>query len=220
MPYRGQKSISLARFSNQRLVAALAVSFLLLLAIANFPTSLLLGLLESRFPEWRQTPSEQVAGIVLLGGFHLDAHSAAISERVAETVHLSKLYPEAQVLYSGGGIEAQRGKEILMRLGVAPERILIEDRSRSTAENAIFSKIAVAPGRSEKWLLVTSAVHMPRAMGAFRAVGFPVEAVPVDFRSSRPEVREHGYALVTLREYVALFVYWLAGQSDELFPSP
>jgi uncharacterized SAM-binding protein YcdF (DUF218 family) len=143
-----------------------------------------------------------------------------MSERVMETVRLSKLYPKARILYSGGGKEARLGKKILMRLGIERERIIIEDRSRTTAENARFSKIIATPKRSEKWALVTSAFHMPRAVGAFRAVGFPVEADPVDFRHSEANGRAREQTLLALREYIALFIYWLSGQSHELFPSP
>jgi uncharacterized SAM-binding protein YcdF (DUF218 family) len=144
-----------------------------------------------------------------------------MAERIMETVRLSKLYPEAKILYSGGGAEAQLGKKVLMRLGIERERIIIEDRSRNTAENARLSKIVAAPKQSEKWLLVTSAYHMPRAMGAFRAVGFPVQADPVGLPRSKPD-DEGGreQAVLALKEYIALFAYWLSGQSNELFPSP
>jgi uncharacterized SAM-binding protein YcdF (DUF218 family) len=209
---------------------------LLLIASVNVPGSLLLRPLETRFPVWRQTPTGQVVGIVMLGGFHVDSHvtsaldshvagawsdiRSGMTERVMETVRLSKLYPEAKILYSGGGAEAQLGKKVLMRLGIEGERIIIEDRSRNTAENARLSKIVAAPKQSEKWLLVTSAFHTPRAMGAFRAVGFPVEADPVDFRSSKADVARHKKVMLALREYIALFAYWLSGRSNELFPSP
>jgi uncharacterized SAM-binding protein YcdF (DUF218 family) len=200
---------------------------LLLIASLDVSGSLLLRPLETRFPVWRQPPTDHVVGIILLGGFHLDIRVATkgfdirsgMSERVMETVRLSKLYPEARILYSGGGTEAQLGKEILIRLGVERERIVIEDRSRNTAENARLSKIIAAPKQSEEWLLVTSALHMPRAMGAFRAVGFPVEADPVDFRSSKMGLGEGKKAALALREYIALFVYWISGRSPELFPS-
>jgi uncharacterized SAM-binding protein YcdF (DUF218 family) len=143
-----------------------------------------------------------------------------LAKRVTETLRLSKLYPDARILYSGGGIEAQLGKKLLTRLGIEPERIIIEDRSKNTAENAKLSKIIAAPKPSEKWLLVTTAFHMPRAIGAFRAVGFPVRADPVDFLGSPPNAGDRRQAVLALREYVALLAYWLSGRSDELFPSP
>ena len=227
------------RFASRRSISFFILGlFLILLLIVsvNVPGSLLLRPLETRFPVWRQTPTGQVVGIVIIGGFHLDSHVASaldshvasewsdirsgMAERIMETVRLSKLYPEAKILYSGGGAEAQLGRKVLMRLGIERERIIIEDRSRNTAENARLSTIVAAPKQSEKWLLVTSAYHMPRAMGAFRAFGFPVEADPVDFQSSKADVAGHEQARLALREYIALFAYWLSGRSNELFPSP
>jgi uncharacterized SAM-binding protein YcdF (DUF218 family) len=204
--------------------------FLILLLIASLkvPGSVLLRPLETRFPVRLRAASDQIKGIILLGGFHLDSRvtserfdiRSGLSERVKETVRLSKLYPGAKILYSGGGTEAQLGKEILTRLGVERERIIIEDRSRNTAENARLSKISVAPKRSDKWLLVTSAFHMPRAIGAFRAAGFSVEAEPVHFRSSWADVGDREQAMLALREYIALLKYWLCGETSGLFPSP
>jgi uncharacterized SAM-binding protein YcdF (DUF218 family) len=203
------------------------VMVLVLMALFNV-RGLLLRPLETRFPELRSAPTDRVDGIILLGGFHIISPVAAeldsdlpservdirsdLSERVTETVRLSKLYPNARILYSGGGTEAQLGKKLLMRLGVEPERIIIENRSQNTAENAKLSKIIAAPKPSEKWLLVTSGFHMPRAIGAF-TVGFRVQADPVDFRGPRR-------ARLALREYIALLTYWLSGRSNELFPSP
>jgi uncharacterized SAM-binding protein YcdF (DUF218 family) len=200
---------------------------ILLIGLHKLPASLLLGPLETRFPMWRQEAARRVDGIIFLGGFHLEYNAgewsgipSVAAERVVTAVRLSKLYPEARVLYSGGGNEARLGKEILVGLGIPPEKISIEDRSRSTSENAKFSKIIAAPNRSETWLLVTSAYHMPRAVGAFRAAGFPVEACPVEFLGPKADKPGDDYVAKALREYIALIVYWLSGQSAELFPSP
>src|SRR6266480_1643798 len=76
---------------------------------------------------------------------------------------------------------------LLAILGLSPVGnaliILLEDRSRNTVENAIFSKALVQPKPGERWLLVTSGHHMPRAIGVFRKMGFPVEPYPVDWRT-------------------------------------
>ena len=71
-------------------------------------------------------------------------------------------------------------------LGIAHERITAEEQSRNTVENAVFSQLLAHPQPGERWLLVTSAYHMPRAMAAFRAAGFAVEAYPVDWRTRGP----------------------------------
>src|SRR5262249_32359138 len=143
-----------------------------LLIIVYIPGSLLLRPLETRFPLWRPVTTDQVVGVVLLGGFHLDSYvrqrleiHPGLSERVMETARLSKFYPEARILYSGGGMEAPLVKKVLIRLGVDEQKVIIEDQSQSTVENARFSKMVAAPKQSGKWLLVTSAFHMPRAIG-------------------------------------------------------
>ena len=73
-----------------------------------------------------------------------------------------------------------------MALGVAHDRITAEEQSRNTIENAVFSRLLADPKPGERWLLVTSAFHMPRAIAAFRAAGFPIEAYPVDWRTRGP----------------------------------
>jgi uncharacterized SAM-binding protein YcdF (DUF218 family) len=66
--------------------------------------------------------------------------------------------------------------------GIPPARILLEERSRSTHENAVYTKELFRPAPGEVWVLVTSAYHMPRSMGAFAAAGWHVIPYPVDFR--------------------------------------
>src|SRR6516162_9508632 len=71
-------------------------------------------------------------------------------------------------------------------LGIPHERITAEEQSRNTIENAVFSYLIAQPKPGERWLLVTSAFHMPRSIAVFRAAGFAVEAYPVDFRTRGP----------------------------------
>lgn len=199
--------------------------------------------LEQRFP--RVLPKGPVTGIVILGGaIDLDITNArgdiALSdagERMTEAVRLSRLYPDARIVFSGGSgsvlpdgtSEADPAKAFLLSMGVAESRITIERDSRDTAENARFSKALVDPKAGETWLLVTSAWHMPRAVGCFRAAGWDVTAWPTDYRTAgadslhwlmpRPSA---GLALVDLaaKEYIGLLAYRLAGRTDALFPGP
>jgi len=67
--------------------------------------------------------------------------------------------------------------------GAAPERILIQNASRNTYENAVFTRDLLKPRPEDRWLLVTSAYHMPRAIGIFPHVGFAVIPFSVDFRT-------------------------------------
>ena len=81
------------------------------------------------------------------------------------------------------GNEAEVALKLFESFGIARERLTPEDKSHNTVENALFSKALAAPKPGERWLLVTSAYHMPRAIGIFRRAGFAVEAYPVDWRT-------------------------------------
>jgi uncharacterized SAM-binding protein YcdF (DUF218 family) len=113
------------------------------------------------------------------------------AERLTVVPELARRYPNARILFSGGSgaligngeVEAKLALGLLESLGVARGRLILEDHSRNTVENAIHSKAVVRPNPGERWLLVTSAYHMPWAIGVFRKAGFPVEPYPVDWRT-------------------------------------
>jgi uncharacterized SAM-binding protein YcdF (DUF218 family) len=101
--------------------------------------------------------------------------------------------------------------------------------SRNTQENAEFSKALVEPKSGERWLLVTSAFHMPRSVGLFRKAGFNVEPYPVDWRLggrsdlftfSNIAIEGFGHTEVGLREWLGLMAYRATGKIDELLPGP
>ncbi|MGD5699712.1 YdcF family protein, partial [Xanthomonas citri pv. citri] len=98
-----------------------------------------------------------------------------------------------------------------------------------TWENAVFTKQLVTPKPGEHWLLVTSAFHMPRAMGIFRKAGFDVEPYPVDWRmGGRDELFTFTHAgndglektEIAVREWIGLLAYRLMGRTGELLPGP
>ena len=221
-----------------------ATAFVLLLALGFLPVGKVLNhVLENRFPVWdpaRGAPD----GIVVLGGViepvssrvrgQISLNGAA--ERVTVIAKLARDYPNARIVFTSGdasllgnhGAEADYLYPLLDSMGVPRTRVEIENRARNTAENAAYSKALVKPKPGERWLLVTSAQHMPRAMGAFRKAGFPVEAYPVDWRSL-PRLRLQFPASFslglarsddTVHEWVGLFVYWITGRSSELLPGP
>jgi uncharacterized SAM-binding protein YcdF (DUF218 family) len=158
------------------------------------------------------------------------------AERLTVVADLARRYPNARILYSGGNgeligdeREAPFALRLLKTFGIAPDRILLEDRSRNTIENAVYSKELARPKPGERWLLVTSAYHMPRAIGVFRKVGFAVEPYPVDWRTRGAQDELRPFASVgdglrrvdtAVREWVGLAVYWLTGRSSEPFPGP
>jgi uncharacterized SAM-binding protein YcdF (DUF218 family) len=87
----------------------------------------------------------------------------------------------------------------------------------------------IDPKSAERWLLITSAFHMPRAMGIFRKLSFAVEPCPVDWRlegrkslTHFPAQAEEGLGTTNLavREWLGLIAYRLAGRTSELLPGP
>jgi uncharacterized SAM-binding protein YcdF (DUF218 family) len=229
-----------------RLASWLIVTSVVLLAIAGLSPlgNALILPLEDRFPPW--DPSHGApAGIVVLGGAISpgvsDArHSVALdeaAERITATAELARRYPDARIIFSGGsgsllerdGPEAPFAVRELLALGVARDRITAEEQSRNTIENAAFSRLLANPKPGERWLLVTSAYHMPRAMAAFRAVEFPVEAYPVDWRTRGWVDMQRGFPTLSeglrrtdaaTREWVGLVVHRLNGLSAQLLPGP
>src|SRR6516162_11720436 len=215
----------------RRLASWLIVTSLVLLAIAGLSPlgNALILPLEERFPPW--DPSHGAPdGIVVLGG-------AILSERITATAELARRYPNARIIFSGGSSsliydeepETRFAVRQLEALGVAHDRIAADDRSRNTLENAANSLRLAHPKPGERWLLVTSAYHMPRAMAAFRAVGFVVEAYPVDWRTRGPEDLTRPFGSLAeglrrtdtaVREWVGLLVYRVTGKSATFFPAP
>jgi uncharacterized SAM-binding protein YcdF (DUF218 family) len=180
--------------------------------------------LEERFPEWAASAQSAPDGIIAVGG--------DTGEGLAALIELGRQFPHARLVFSGPGVspaefEASRAK--FDRFGGDPARITWETRSRNTYENAIFSAELMKPKPGEHWLLITSALHMPRTIGCFRRAGFAVEAYPINFRTGGPSQSAIGFetgsgALSLLdaagKEWIGLFVYHLAGMTDALFPAP
>lgn len=223
----------------------LAVAGLVLLALAGIiPVgNLLIHALESRFPPWdpaRGAPD----GIVVLGGAISPPRSREYGQtvvggeagRIIAIAKLARDYPNARIVYSGGDaslfgdglVEADYLNPLLDSFGIPQTRVMLEPRSRNTAENAAFTKELVTPKPGERWLLVTSAQHMPRAVGCFRRVGFAVEAYPVGWRTAKtvsvtPGLSfAHGLSRLdsVSYEWIGLLAYWLTGRTSELLPGP
>lgn len=205
--------------------------------------------LEDRFPRPDLDHAQAPAGIIILGGGESRLVGSArkaptlneAGDRLVEGAILAMRFPQAKVAFSGGdaGIlyksdsEAAGAAAILGQLGVDRDRLILEANARDTYENAVYLKKEVeadgALNSGGPWLLITSAYHMPRSVGAFRQAGFDVEPWPVDYRTrgkqdlTRPfgKVSEGLRRLDTAtREWVGLFAYWLTGRSNALFPAP
>jgi uncharacterized SAM-binding protein YcdF (DUF218 family) len=223
----------------------LAVGFGLYLVFGLSPASSWLVLpLTERFPAWKPDGRAPDGIIVLGGAINAEATVARSSlevdqsaERILAMLKLARQYPSARIVFSGGSgnliahsvAEAPIAGQLLEDFGVAKDRIILESESRTTAENAEFTKRLVSPKPGERWLLVTSAFHMPRSIGSFRNVGWDVEAYPVDWRSQGwtealdPfDKMSAGLARAdsAIHEWTGLIGYWLTGHSSELFPGP
>ncbi len=223
----------------------LVASILLMAIFAYSPLgNFLLYPLEQRFPPW--DPSKGAPdGIIVLGGpvdpdLSLAHHTPVVTsspDRMITAAALAHRYPNVRLVYTGGSArlisneakEADYASDIFESLGIARSRLIMERLSRNTAENAAFTKALVQPKAGERWLLVTSAFHMPRAIGLFRKAGFPVEPYPVDWRIgdrddllSFHNVAGEGFARTdtAVREWAGLLAYRLTGRIDELLPGP
>lgn len=226
-----------------RKLAAITLGLLAVVAFSPLG-NLLLYPLESRFPAW--DPSRGAPdGIIVLGGSvdtdlsaaHRTPVVAHAADRLLAPAELARRYPNARIVFTGGTAnlistdarEADYSAPILENLGIPQERLILERYSRNTYENAIFTKQLVAPKPGERWLLVTSAFHMPRSIGIFRKAGFDVEAYPVDWRmGGRDDLFSFtnsgsdglGRTDVAVREWIGLVAYRLMGRTGELLPGP
>lgn len=207
--------------------------------------TIMLRVLEDRFP---QPPDDMPApaGIIVLGGgvnelitrFRGPVELTHSGDRLTEGAMLTLRFPDAKLVFTGGSAallgspyrEAHAARQFFRGLGLPAERLLFEENARNTFENAVFTRDLVNPKPGETWLLVTSASHMPRAVGIFRKAGFDVTPYPVDYQtigvpgeffviSTDPAsgLRRTDFAL---REYIGLLAYWWTGKTDALFPAP
>jgi uncharacterized SAM-binding protein YcdF (DUF218 family) len=226
-----------------RRLAVIALILIALFGLSPLGNALILPL-EERFPPWDASRGAP-AGIISLGGA-LDTVVSPVrgevalneaAERMTAVAELARRYPDARIVFTGGSgrliyqgaTEAALAARLFESFGIAKQRLVLEDKSRDTDENARFTKDLVQPKPGERWLLVTSAHHMPRSVGVFRAAGFPVEAFPVDYRTRGAIDIARPFANVgdglrrtdtAMREWVGLVIYRATGRTAELFPAP
>ena len=224
----------------------LVIAAVLLLVICGLSPlgNLLLYPLEQRFPPWDASRGAPDGIIVLGASIEADlstAHGTPVvrssPDRLIAAAALAHRYPKARVVFSGGSAnlisndarEADFAGAIFESLGIDKSRLTMERASRNTQENAEFSKALVAPKEGERWLLVTSAFHMPRSVGLFRKAGFAVEPHPVDWRVgghsdlfnfTNIAIDGLGRTDLAIREWMGLIAYRVTGRIDDLLPAP
>lgn len=222
----------------------LTILSVLILGITIFPVGVwLLYPLEKRFMPVEQV-AEPVDGIIMLGGAeHIleslawrQAEMGEESERFFAFISLLKKHPTAKKVYSGGtgSVEHQefKGSETAKRLlasqGLDVSGIIFESQSKNTYENGLYSKRLIRPEPGEKWILVTSALHMPRAYGVFLKLGWQITPYPVDHLTNPDDLfyltfnfsGNIGLLKTAIHEWVGLAAYYLTGKTSHFFPKP
>jgi uncharacterized SAM-binding protein YcdF (DUF218 family) len=183
---------------------------------------------------------ERVDGIIILGGFvwsDISAsrgypHLASKSSRFAAFLKLAHQYPHAKLIFTGGSTnifpphntETDVVRQVWTDAGLDPKRVIWEGKSRNTFENVQFSKELAQPQKGETWIMVTSAVHMPRSVMIFKKFDWDVIPYPVDYmtfaKTGEGSPTEFNFAtnlwLLSqgLREAIGLWAYRTFGMAE------
>jgi uncharacterized SAM-binding protein YcdF (DUF218 family) len=221
----------------------LLMALLLTLTLAVLPVGgWLLLPLEDRFPQ--PNLPEHIDGIIVLGGSVDSDISEArdqpqlneSAERLTAAAALARAHPEAKLVFTGGSgsiwagkkSEADYAERLLLDMGVPPGQLTVEKDARTTRENAANLTALLGPQAHGNWVLITSAWHMPRAVGCFRHLGWRVIPYPVDYRTYgngeplKPLDVAAGFAELSkaLHEWLGLIAYRIQGATDAILPAP
>ncbi len=242
----GLVGLGLGLAGFRRWGGGLCAAAIVLLALGSYTPAgaLLLRPLEDRFP----LPGPDLpplAGIIVLGG-ETDPELSAARQlpilaphagRLTTGAALARRFPRTRLIFTGGSAslrdvgdtEAAAVRQLWLALGVPPQQMLFETRSRNTWENALFTRTLIWPKPGQTFLLVTSAYHMPRSIGIFRQAGFKVVAYPADYmtfgdsRDYAPIHLEYDDLQMlrgALHEWIGLIAYHLTGKTSAWFPAP
>lgn len=198
--------------------------------------------LDQRFPTNPVLPTE-VDGIIVLAGAVITASSDywqqlqtnESADRLIHFIALARRFPQARLVFTGGSAsligespgEAELVRSTLVQSGIAAERLVLENKSRNTAENVLYSKRLVQPQPGERWVLVTSANHMPRSVGLFCKHDWPVIPYPVDHSSVPDRALHPGFNPIqhvqdltrAVHEWMGLTAYYISGKIDHWLPA-
>ena len=237
--------VMLGALKSRRTALVVHLSVVLVIVVMGYTTlgAVLIQPLENRFPRPSGLP-ENIGAILVLGGATSSDVSRArdVSElnaagdRMTEALVLARIYPDAPIIFSGGigsltggaEKEADTARRFFLSQGISTERLILEGEARNTAENASLTESLLAD-YSGPALLVTSAFHMPRSMGLFRAENIEIIPWPVDYRSTGTETfrfvfgdaaENFSLATTAMREWIGLVAYSATGRISEVLPSP
>lgn len=218
-----------------RRIMGASLALLLLLGWLPLPDALL-RVLERQYPATAQIDSARYVGVIVLGGAtessyvwegHAQPALNSAAERMTAALPLLRAHPQWRLLFTGGEgeliagslTEAERARRFFAAMGVPRMQLLLEDQSRNTYENAMLSAQLPGVDKTQPWLLITSAWHMPRSLATFEKTGWNVTPWPVDYRAGLHTPWTQ-YSLVqgvsrwqtALHEYLGLLAYRLSGR--------
>jgi uncharacterized SAM-binding protein YcdF (DUF218 family) len=215
-----------------RVLAVLAALLLVAAGMSPLPV-LMVKKLEDRYP--RPAWPAHVDGVLILGGGEdtalLKARHApqqnGAAYRLVEAFAAARHYPQARVVFTGGSgllmgqafSEAETARYVLDELGLDPARLTLEQASRNTYENILFSRHLVKPQAGQVWLLATSAIQMPRAMAVAEKQGWKMVPWPTDYITAPQASGDWldvagnlGLADYATHEWIGLLAYRLTGK--------
>ena len=232
----------LLRWRKGQTAFGLIATLILFLALYTSLGTVALQALEDRIAR-AELPAGGPACLIVLGGSFeaeviasrggLETNQAG--DRFVEALRLAQRYPQARILVSGGDGsfsgayegDAAVSARFFAGFGVAAERLIQETTSRTTFENVQNTKALLDENRLSNCLLLTSAFHMPRAVGLFRKIGIDVLPWPTDYRTSgrarlafdftQPSANAQ-LATTAMREWTGLLAYYLTGRTHRLLP--
>jgi uncharacterized SAM-binding protein YcdF (DUF218 family) len=226
---------------RRRWTRALAVTAVVIVWLVGSPiaATIAAGLLESRSQPFDRATAARFDAIVVLGGGIMGKGSLRPTDQLTglsmqRTLCGADLFLDGRaprLVLSGGDVtifgegpkEADGMKRLAIQAGVPEAAILLDDRARSTYENAVGTRRLLGEGSI---LLVTSARHMPRAAGLFRKQGFAVTPAPctyqvrdwpgfwssLDLLDFIPNLGALDGFTNTLAEIVGIITYWATGK--------
>lgn len=201
---------------------------------APYISQILIRSLEDEFPAVEFPQIQNADAIVVLGGMinPLSIHREkpellSTADRLTDSIILFRQKKAPFILFSGGsGIlfqsdvsEAKTARKFLTDMGIPKESILIEDQSRNTKENAVFSARILREKKMKRIILVTSAFHMKRSLLVFEKEGLEIQIFPTDYKSLHwswnwdtavPSIGALDTSTISIKEWIGLISYRLA----------
>ena len=173
---------------------------------------------------------------IILGGGMMRAgdgyRTGETADRFIQPLLLYKKGIVKKMLITGGNVnikglkidetqESKKVEEVLIAMGVKPEDLVLEESARNTHENAVYTKQMLKPYLNERMVLVTSAMHMPRAKACYLKEGFLIDVYPADIKKKDtpsgildlviPQERNLSKFAELIREMAGYVIYSLVG---------